>query len=87
VNYAPAKDRKGQDLHPGDKVRFKLYPRGTAEGVVTVSKRTLEVLPDGKTAPALAIESEGKAFGMPPPKGVLKLGSLAEVVAFRFSED
>ena len=86
MNYAPAKDRKGHDLHPGDRVRFKLYPRGTAEGVVVISQRTLEVLPGGSTAPALAIESDGRAYGMPPPKGVLKLGSVAEVVAFRFQE-
>lgn len=88
MKYAPSKDRKGHDLHPGDRVRFKLYPRGTAEGVVTVSKRTLEVLPDGSSAPALAIESEeGTVYGMPPPKGVLRIGSLVDVVAFRFSEN
>lgn len=84
MKYAPAKDRKGQDLQPGDRVRFKLHPRGTAEGVVVISKRSLEVLPDGTTAPALAIDSDGRTFGMPPPKGLLKLGSRSEVVAFRF---
>lgn len=86
MNYAPAQDRKGHDLRPGDRVRFKLYPRGTAEGVVVISPRTLEVLPGGKTAPALAIEADGKTYGMPPPKGVLKIGSMAEAVAFRFQE-
>jgi hypothetical protein len=86
VKYAPTEDRKGRDLHPGDRVRFKLYPRGTAEGVVRVSERTLVVLPDGSSAPALSIDVDGRAFGMPPPKGVLKIGSLAEVVSFRFSE-
>jgi hypothetical protein len=85
VNFAPAQDRKGRDLQPGDRVRFKTYPRGNAEGVVIVSKRTLEVLPDGSTAPALAIDSDGTVYGMPPPKGVLKLGALAEAVAFRFA--
>ena len=85
MNYAPSKDRNGRDLHPGDKVRFKTYPKGSAEGVVTISKRTLEVLPDGKTAPALAIESDGTTYGMPPPKGVLKIGSsLPERVVARF---
>lgn len=85
MNFAPAKDRKGRDLQPGDRVRFKTYPRGNAEGVVIISKRTLEVLPDGKTAPALAIDSDGTVYGMPPPKGVLKLGSVPETVAFRFA--
>jgi len=85
MNYAPTKDRNGRDIRPGDRVRFKLYPRGTAEGVVVVSKRTLEVMPDGSSAPALAIDSDGTLFGMPPSKGVLKIGSMAEVVAFRFN--
>jgi hypothetical protein len=84
VDYAPSKDRKGRDLHPGDRVRFKLYPRGTAEGVVVISKRTQEVLPDGSSAPALAIDSDGTPYGMPPPKGVLKIGSMASIVASRF---
>jgi hypothetical protein len=68
MHYAPSKDRNGRDLHPGDRVRFKTYPKGSAEGVVVISKRTLEVLPDGKTAPALAIESDGTTYGMPPPQ-------------------
>lgn len=86
MNYAPSQDRKGRDLHPGDRVRFKLYPRGTGEGVVVISPRVREVLPDGSTAPGLVIDSDGTLYGMPPPKGVLKLGSMAEVVAFRFNE-
>lgn len=76
MNYAPAEDRKGQNLSPGDYVRFKLYPRGTAEGVVVISKRTREVLPDGSSAPALAIDSDGTLYGMPPPKGVLKISRI-----------
>lgn len=83
--YAPSQDRNGHPLHPGDRVRFKTYPRGTAEGVVVVSPHRLEVLPDGKTAPALAIDSEGTVFGMPPPRGVLKLRTTqAERVVARF---
>ena len=52
---------------------------------MVVSKRTLEVMPNGSSAPALAIDSDGTLFGMPPSKGVLKIGSMAEVVAFRFN--
>jgi hypothetical protein len=85
VQYAPSHDRNGHELHPGDKVRFKTYPRGTAEGVVVISKRFHEVLPDGKTAPALAIDSDGTTYNMPPPKGVLKIGaSLNERVVARY---
>jgi hypothetical protein len=41
--------------------------------------------PRPKTAPALAIESDGTTYGMPPPKGVLKIGSSpAERVVARF---
>jgi hypothetical protein len=73
MNYAPVKDRKGREVHPGDRVRFKIYPRGTAEGVVTISPRTMEVMPDGSTLPALAIELEGRLSGMPSSKGLLKI--------------
>lgn len=74
MKFAPAEDRKGRPLNPGDKVRFKTYPRGDAEGVVIVSLRAMEVMPDGSTLPALAIEVEGgRSYGMPSPKGVLKL--------------
>lgn len=86
MEYAPSTDRKGRDLHPGDRVRFKTYPRGQAEGVVVINKRTREVLPDGSSAPALSIESEGRIYSMPPSKGVLKLGSIAESIVFRFTE-
>jgi hypothetical protein len=75
MQYAPSKDRNGHDLHPGDRVRFKIYPKGSAVGIVVISKRTLEVLPDGKTAPALAIDSDGTIYGMPPPKGVARMGA------------
>jgi len=73
MKFAPAEDRKGRPLEPGDKVRFKTYPKGQAEGVVVVSPRTREVMPDGSTLPALAIESDGRTYGMPSSKGVLKL--------------
>lgn len=71
--YAPEQDRRGRDLHPGDRVRFKLYPRGTAEGVVVVSARVRLVLSDGRTAPALAIESDGVVYAL-SNGGVTKLG-------------
>jgi hypothetical protein len=74
VEYAPAQDRNGRDLHPGDAVRFKLYPRGTATGIVTISERAMQVLPDGTTAPALAIDADGRVYSMPPPNGVTKIG-------------
>lgn len=74
MDYAPSKDRKGSDLHPGDRVRIKLYPRGIAEGIVAVSKRAVEVLPDGSTLPALVIDADGRTYSMPSSKGVLKLG-------------
>ena len=87
TRYAPCQDRNGRDLHPGDRVRFKTYPRGTAEGVVVISKRGLEVLPDGSTAPALAIDSDGTLYGMPSSKGVLKVGNfeMALRVASRYA--
>jgi len=66
-------------------VRIKLYPRGTAEGVVTVSKRTQERMPDGSYLPALAVDVDGHVYGMPPPKGVLRLATrLARRVVARF---
>jgi hypothetical protein len=74
VMYAPMKDRKGRDLHPGDRVRVKTYPRGTVEGVLTISKRVLEVMPDGSTLPALALQTEdGTIYGSLSSKGCLKL--------------
>ena len=57
-SYAPETDRRGRDLRPGDRVRFKLYPRGIAEGRVVVSPRVRVVMPDGGTLPALAIETD-----------------------------
>lgn len=72
ANYAPTTDRKGCELHPGDRVRFKLYPRGTAEGVVVVSKRSLVVMPAG-TLPALSIQTDdGTLYGL-IERGTLKL--------------
>lgn len=54
-----------------------------------ISKRTMEVMSDGSTLPALSIDSEGTLYGMPPSKGVLKLGgeltmTLTERVAARY---
>ena len=86
MNYAPAEDRKGHPLQPGDKVRIKLYPKGTAEGVVAVSKHSRQVMPDGSTLPALVVEVDGRPYGMPSSKGVLKLSStITERVAARYA--
>lgn len=79
MKYAPSEDRKGRDLHPGDRVRIKLYPRGTAEGVVAISPRVQERLPDGSYLPALVVDVDGTLFGMPPPKGVLRLSSVQKI--------
>lgn len=56
--FAPETDRKGRPLQPGDRVRFKTYPRGTSEGVVKVSPRKQARQPDGTWLPALIIETE-----------------------------
>ena len=71
--YAPETDRKGTALHPGDRVRFKTYPRGTAEGFVVISKRARVVMPDGSTLPALAIDSDGTVYDL-CGRGTTKLG-------------
>jgi hypothetical protein len=73
--YAPTQDRKGRALHPGDRVRIKLYPRGTAEGILEISSRARVMLPDGSTAPDLVVNSNGIMYGCPPPKGILKLSA------------
>ena len=54
---------------------------------MVISKRGLEVLPDGSMAPALAVDSDGTLYGMPPSKGVLKLGNfeMARRVALRYA--
>jgi hypothetical protein len=72
-SYAPAADRNGKDLHPGDFVRFKTYPKGTAEGVVVVSNRAREVMPDGSTLPALVIMTDDGILYSLHSKGTLKL--------------
>lgn len=74
ASYAPETDRRGRDLRPGDRVRFKLYPRGTAEGVVVVSQRARLVMPDGSTLPALAIESDGTVYDL-SSRGTTRLGT------------
>jgi hypothetical protein len=71
-SYAPATDRKGQSLVPGDKVRIKLYPRGTAEGVVVVSSRAQQRLADGSYLPALVVDVGGTTYPL-LSKGALKL--------------
>jgi len=71
--HAPEQDGRGRDLRPGDRVRFKLYPRGTAEGSVVVSHRSLVVMPGGLTLPALAIETDdGRIYAL-HSRGVTKI--------------
>lgn len=71
--YAPSEDRKGRSLRPGDRVRLRIYPKGSIEGVVTVHPRLLERMPDRTYLPALAVQTEDGLFRMPGPRGVLKL--------------
>lgn len=71
--HAPYEDRKGHTIRPGDRVRIKLHPRGTAEGVVVVSPRGQVVMPDGTTLPALVVDVDGRTYGMPSPSGVVLL--------------
>ena len=76
LDHAPYEDRKGQALHPGDRVSFKLYPRGTAKGIVVISERAQAMVGDGSFAPALSIQRDGVVgtlYSMPSPRGVLKL--------------
>ena len=73
INYAPATDRKGNVLIPGDRVRFKTYPKGKAEGIVTISPRTYVVQPDGSVAPALIIVTDDGVDYPLLSSGVLKL--------------
>jgi len=70
--YAPTMDRKGRPLQPGDRVRFKTYPRGVREGVVVISPRQQQRLPDGTWQPALVIDSEGTVYPL-NSKGTTKL--------------
>ncbi len=74
-SYAPAADRQGRPLSPGDRVRFKMHPRGTAEGHVIVSPRTFEVLPDGSSLPALCIAADGGVIYPLHSRGVTKIMS------------
>lgn len=72
--FAPETDRKGRDLKPGDRVRIKTYPRGTAEGVVAISARGQQRLPDGTWAPALVVDVGGTTYPL-ISKGTIKLAS------------
>jgi hypothetical protein len=71
VDYAPATDRSGTALHPGDKVSFKTYPQGTARGEVMISTRAKENY-GGEWLPALIIKSEDTTYPL-VSKGVRKL--------------
>lgn len=70
-------DRKGRQLHPGDRVRVKTYPKGTVEGVLVVSDRTLVVV-KGKTYPALVVKADnGTLYSNYSEKAILKIGNFA----------
>ena len=71
IKYAPATDRKGNSLAPGDNVSFRLWPKGSARGTVVVSERAFEVV-DGENLPALSILSENTRYPI-YSRGVLKL--------------
>jgi bifunctional DNA-binding transcriptional regulator/antitoxin component of YhaV-PrlF toxin-antitoxin module len=63
--FAPAKDRNGVDLKPGDRVSFGTYPSGHRQrGVIVVSAHWREVMRDGGEAPALAIDSGGTIYSL-----------------------
>ena len=70
--YAPEEDRDGTPLAPGDRVSFKLYPRGTARGTVVVSDR-VRVVVDGAALPALAIKADDGTVYTLHSGGVRKL--------------
>lgn len=72
--YAVITDRKGVQLHPGDRVRIRLYPKGSLEGTVVVSPRTQVVMSDGSTRRALSVRDEvdGTLYEL-NSKGALKL--------------
>ena len=57
LEYAPAADQTGKPLYPGDKVSFKLYPRGTARGTVQIHPYGLEEV-NGRRLPTLCIIDE-----------------------------
>jgi hypothetical protein len=67
-------DRKGRVIGPGDRVRIRLYPRGTAEGTVAVSSKT-KVVSGGILLSALVVEANGAFYSMPGSKHILKLGA------------
>lgn len=71
--YAPEQDRLGRDLAPGDRVRFKVYPRGTNEGHIIISPRSMVVMPGGGTLPALAIENDDGTVYALHSRGTTKL--------------
>lgn len=71
--HAHYEDRNGEAILPGDTVRIKMHPRGTATGTVVISERATVVMPDGKTAPALSVDCDGRLYSLPSPKAVLKV--------------
>ena len=76
-SYAPAADRRGEPLAPGDYVSFRTYPRGTKKGWVTISQKWMSEWRDEEgqrhTSPALAIVTEDGTVYDLSPKGTTKL--------------
>ena len=70
-SYAPEKDKKGNNLKPGDKVSFKTYPKGTARGIVGISPKA-KTKHQGEWVPTLVIQAHGTTYPL-NSKGVLKL--------------
>ena len=59
MTWVPDVDVHGRELRPGDYVSIKLYPRGTARGVVVVGRAKH---PDGRRY--LAIDVDGRLYGL-----------------------
>jgi hypothetical protein len=62
MKYAPLNDASGRLIKPGDRVRIKTYPKGVEDGTIEISKRELEVMPDGSKVPALVVRSDDGTF-------------------------
>jgi hypothetical protein len=72
--FETIEDRKGNRLRPGDRVRIRLYPKGTLEGIVVVNPTKRVVLRSGGTKQALSVKDEvdGTLYEL-NSKGALKI--------------
>ncbi len=57
TRWAPAQDRKGNPVKPGDRVSCPAYPRGTIQGVLELSERAWCVV-DGQNIGCLIIRTD-----------------------------